>query len=161
MNVSKQAKRTIVVSVGLVCLAVSAYLHYKNILPLYIPATVACITILAPLISALYIYKAKAATSFAVLAVIGVLFGLIQTADFLATFENFKMICANRGSGHELLLLADSYTCTAPSEADYLTAHTGTVTSNVFVFYPFTLVILVNALHLLWLPVRIVWRRFK
>lgn len=138
------------------CLAVSVYLQVRNINLLYVSLMAAFVTILVPLFSALYVYKGKAAQFFAVLAGIGMLFGLIYTVDFLASFESFKTICSERGPGHELLIMSDSYTCTAASEADYLVGYPLAVAQNVFLFWPYALVVLVNVGNLVYLPVRFI-----
>lgn len=158
---SKHTKHLILLSVVLICLTVSIYLHVMNINLLYVSLAVAFVTILAPLFSALYIYKGKAARFFAVLAGIGMLFGLIYAVDLLASFESFKTICSGRGPGHELLIMSDSYTCTAASEVDYLVGYPLTIAQNVFLFWPYVLVILVNVGNLVYLPGRFAWKHFR
>lgn len=155
---SKHTKHLILLSVVSICLAVTIYLHVLNINLLYVSLVVAFVTILAPLFSALYVYEGKTARFFAVLAGIGMLFGLIYTVDLLASFESFKTICTERGPGHELLIMSDSYTCTAASEVDYLVGYSLAVAENVFLFWPYVLVILVNIGNLVYLPVRLLKR---
>ena len=154
MNITqpKHTKHLILLSVALICVVVSIYLHIMNINLLYVSLAVAFVTILAPSFSALYIYKGKAARFFAVLAGIGILFGLIYTVDLLASFESFKTICSERGPGHELLIMSDSYTCTAASEINYLVSYPLAVAGNVFLFWPYVLVVLVNVGNLVYLP---------
>lgn len=158
MIASKRARHFILLSVALICLAISVYLHVRNINLLYVSMMVAFITILTPLFSAFYVYKNEAARFFAILAGVGMLFGLIYTVDFLVTFESFRTVCNERGAGHELLIMNDSYTCTAASEADYLVGYPLSVAENVFLFWPYVLVILVNVGNFLYLPVRILKR---
>jgi hypothetical protein len=155
---SKHTKHLILLSVTLICVVVSIYLQVLTINLLYMSLVAAFLTILAPLFSALYVYKGKAARFFAILAGIGMVFGLIYAVDLLASFESFKTICSERGPGHELLIMSDSYTCTAESEVNYLVGYPLAVAGNVFLFWPYVLVILVNLGNLLYLPIRLLKR---
>lgn len=161
MNLQPRTKHTLFISVGLLCLIASAGLYFLGIVSFYLSMVLACVTILAPLMCSLYIYKGRSANMFAILAVTGMLFGLIYAVDSVATLQTFKTKCSSQGTGHDFLAAGDTYTCTAESEGDYLTSNVGTVSQSSFVVYPYFLVILVNTGNVLYLPVRILRQHFK
>jgi hypothetical protein len=158
MNLQRRTKHILFLSVSLACLIAAACLYFLGIVSFYISMGVACVTILAPLICALCVYKGKPAKIFGILAVIGMLFGLVYAVDLVVTLQSFKATCSTQGAGHEFLATSDSYTCTAESEANYLTGYVGTVSQSVFLMYPYFLIILVNIGNTLYLPVRAVWK---
>ncbi len=151
----------------LVCLAGSIFLYVKEILPLFYGTGLACLTILLPLTSGLWVYKGRAARVFVILAGIAAFCAMVFLVDVTATRNTFKAGCEDKGPEYAFMVRGGDnprYICVAPSELDYTESLQATSDISGVLYWPFLALLLGNVLHapyLLWRLARRAFRKTK